>query len=190
MKKSVLIVLIVAVCMLVALSFGVTYALIIRENTAESVITMGDLSISTEQITEDSGTPEPASGDIAIIPGRKNSLIFKVKNEGSLDAYIRVEIDKKITLAQGVSGIADPQIINFKINETDWEYRDGYYYYKKPLKSGEKTEPLYTSVSFDKNLPNMYQDSTAVTNTYVSATQVKNNGTDVFNATGWVSEKS
>ena len=72
------------------------------------------------------------------------------------------------------------------MNTEDWtELEDGFYYYNDVLKAGDTTSPLFTSVIFDKSMGNLYQNCTVNIDVQAQATQVANNGTNVFEAKGW-----
>jgi len=188
MKKILLISLLSAMCILLTVTG--TLALITSETTGVNVITMGNIKVATIEtaVEEAGGIPKPFEGTFTVIPGRQNSWIFEVENRGNQDAYIRVSIDKVINLANGVSGTPDNDVMQFAINNTDWQYQDGFYYYKKPLAANAKTTPLFTAVSFDAAAGNLYQMATATADISVSATQVKNNGATATEALGWLEE--
>lgn len=71
-------------------------------------------------------------------------------------------------------------------NDTDWTAgEDGYYYYNEILAPGEVTEPLFTTVSFDTGMNNLYQNSTAAVDVAAYGVQADNNGDTVQEAQGW-----
>lgn len=64
----------------------------------------------------------------------------RVKNTGDVPCYVRVFAE-----------FEDPDVrqkIEVDYNSVDWSEKqdDGYYYYKKPIASGESTEPLFTTL--------------------------------------------
>lgn len=188
MKKKLLIALIaLAAVACIALAVGVTVAYNTQNNIGVNVVTMGDLKIAAIQtaIPEGESTPRPFGGTFDFVPGRQGSWIFEVENRGRQDAYVRVAVQTVITLAKGVKGEPDPAMIELDCNTQDWEYRDGYYYYKTPLGAGKKTEPLFTAVRFSPEAGNIYQQAGVSADIRAQATQVKNNGNNVFEAAGW-----
>lgn len=189
MKKILLISLLSAVCILLTVTG--TLALITNESTGVNVVTMGNIKIATVETSYDdvSQTTKPFEGNFTLVPGRRSSWIFEVENRGEQEAYIRVSIDKIIRLADDRSGTPDPEVMQFEINDADWEYQDGYYYYKQPLAVHGKTTPLFTAVRFDAAAGNLYQKATATAEFSVSATQVKNNGATATGASGWLNEE-
>ncbi len=186
MKKIVLLSLLAALC--IAVGITGTLAVITAEESSENVVTMGNLKIAAIQTTLVPGneTPQPFKGGFKLVPGREYSWILEVENCGNQDAYIRIGIDKVIELADGVVGNPDTSLLQLAFNETDWQYKDGYYYYNAPLLAGEKTAPLFTSFVFSKDAGNMYQGSTATADIHIFGTQVKNNGADATEASGWL----
>ena len=64
----------------------------------------------------------------------------KVKNEGSVPCYVRVFAE-----------VCDPEerdAMDIDYNTSDWiKNSDGYYYYSRILKTGEESEPLFTTLT-------------------------------------------
>ena len=75
--------------------------------------------------------------------------------------------------------------VNKALNTEYWKEKDGFYYYKDVLNPDETTKPLFTEVLFSSKMGDIYQQSKATINVIAYATQVANNGTDVFTAAGW-----
>ena len=178
---------VVAIC-LSLVTYG-TLAYFTHEDTATNVITSGNIKIELQEtaITEDGQIVEfeQSQDRFNVMPAQSVSKIVKVQNTGDNDAYIRIAIDKAINLAEGVEGTPDTDLISMDFDYDNWTLKDGYYYYNKPLAPGETTKALFNNVKFDPAMDNMYQNSTAIINVDAQATQVKNNGTDVFTAAGW-----
>lgn len=65
-----------------------------------------------------------------------------VTNTGNIDAYIRVAIVANAVDAEGniIAGTAP----SYTINETNWQYLDGYYYYKGAVAPDGTTKELFT----------------------------------------------
>ena len=68
------------------------------------------------------------------------------KNEGSVDCYVRVfaEVEDPI--------VSESLKIDFNDREWTEKQNDGYYYYRKVLRSGEVTEPLFTQITAAKDI--------------------------------------
>ena len=65
-----------------------------------------------------------------------------VTNTGNIDAYIRVAIVANAVDENGniIAGTAP----SYTVNETNWQYLDGYYYYKGAVAPNGKTEALFS----------------------------------------------
>lgn len=177
MKKTIMITVLTIAC--IALAVAGTFALITNEQTTVNVVTMGSVKIEALEVK-----PQTA---LKVVPAASSDWKVSAKNTGSQEAYLRVKINKQITLAQ--TGSADPAIMQFDIDNTYWEYHDGFYYYKQPLAAGAESKPLFTKVSFAETAGNLYQQATADAAITIYATQVKNNGSSALNALGWPEEQ-
>ena len=186
-KKKIFSLAVVLICLSV-LGSG-TLAYFTDSTTAHNVITTGNIDI---ELIETKANGEPFVNVIGVMPGAEVSKIVQVKNVGANEAWIRVSVDKDITLANGNAGDTRYLMtsyqnsgINAIYNSQNWILKDGYYYYKKALAAGETTEPLFNTVLFDTSMGNEYQNSTAQVYVYAEATQVANNGESVLEASGW-----
>ena len=90
-----------------------------------------------------------------------------VKNEGNVDVAVRISYEEywrdgregyqNYTLSPEKDGVR-LAIIEFQ-NETDWELRDGYYYYKHTLAPGESSNSLFKSVTLNCEANMVDEDS-------------------------------
>ena len=194
MKKKVLLLLVLALC-LTATTAG-TLAYFNDDVTAHNVITSGGVNIAIvekQAVPGNDGTTElkdfPKEGITGVMPGTSVSKIVKVKNTGASEAWIRVKVDAGITSAptgQNPNGAAlSTSVMAYDIQSNDWEYKDGYYYYKQPVASGELTAALFNAVTFSKTMDNTYQNCTANIEISAQAVQTANNGATVLEAKGW-----
>lgn len=185
MKKKCLICAFIAICLSIV-AYGTT-AYFSYEDTATNVITAGDIKIELQEwsIPNGGGEPIPFEDVIDVQPGMDISKIVQIKNTGGQDAWVRIALDKAITLADDVEGKVDLSLISYDLNTKYWTEQDGYYYYNTILKADEITEPLFTRVIFSADMDNLYQHSKAVINVKAQATQVIHNGDTVFEASGW-----
>lgn len=181
-KKTVTLALIVALLAICAIG---TTAFFTDRGKATNVITTGGVKIDLLETAVKDGELAPFEDVEGVMPGVEVSKIVEVKNIGESDAYIRVSVEKAITLAENREGEVDLSLVKLDINTADWTEQDGYYYYNSALKPGETTKPLFTVVTFDEAMGNLYQQSTATVTVNAEATQVANNGTDALNAAGW-----
>ena len=186
MKKKVAAGAVLAICLSILIYTTIAY--FNTADTARNVITSGNIKIELQEtaLVNDTEIPFKESQDVYnVMPGQEVSKIVRVENTGSNPAYIRISVDKAIQLAEGVQGTPDTDLISIDYDSSSWTLKDGYYYYNEPLAAGNTTEPLFRNVTFDPDMGNMYQNSQAVIKVSAQATQVKNNGTDVFSAAGW-----
>lgn len=186
MKRKVLLCSIVAV--LVAVAAHGTLAYFTAEDTAINVVTAGNIKIELREmaIPDGGGDPIPfENNQIGIMPGTEVSKIVTVKNTGEQPAYIRIKSDKSIILEEGNKSAVDLSLIECDFNTADWTQKDGWYYYNTPVEAGSETAPLFTTVSFSIDMSNLYKNSKAEIEVDAQATQVANNGTNVFDAAGW-----
>lgn len=112
-------------------------AYFVDKATAKNSFTIGYVETKIE---EDYTPPKDLKPDITF-PKK-----VTVKNTGPNDCYVRM----LVTFSNSQMG--DVCIIDY--NETDWEKdeRDGYWYYKHLLKSGETTKPLFNTVTIPKGV--------------------------------------
>lgn len=184
MKRRLLAAAVIMFC-LSLVAYG-TLAFFTAEDTAHNVITSGEIDIELlEWADAAKTTPFPEDGVSGVMPGTEVTKIVEVKNTGSNKAWVRVKVDKEITLSEGVQGAVDLGLMQLDFDESCWIEQGGYYYYKEPLAPGAVTEPLFASVTFDSRMGNLYQNSTAKVDVTVYAVQVANNGAAVLDAQGW-----
>lgn len=184
MKKRLLAAAVIAICTSMA-AYG-TLAYFTYEDTATNVITAGDVQIDLEEWSRTpDGSLVPFKDIDDVLPGTDVSKIVQVKNTGGQDAWVRVSAEKSIVLAEEAEGEVNLSLVTYDLNTEHWTERDGYYYYNTVLRSGETTEPLFTTVTFSENMTNMYQHSKAYIEIDAQATQSANNGSSVFEAAGW-----
>ena len=87
--------------------------------------------------------------------------------------------------APGVTAELTDEYISVDINTECWIEQGGFYYYYRILQPGEKTEPLFTTVSFAGAMGNEYQNATVEIYVLAQAVQSANNGYDPLMALGW-----
>lgn len=66
-----------------------------------------------------------------------------IANTGENDCYVRVRVS--MSPEEALLIVGDEQV--FGGSKANWGYYDGYYYYKTALKPGEKTTPLFNTVT-------------------------------------------
>lgn len=130
-----------------------------------------------------------AEGGVAnVLPGQAYAKRVSVTNRtGSQEAWVRVKVEKAFQNADGSDFAGDlSAIVLLGLNETDWEYDAGFYYYKYRLSAGETTTPLFVGVQLDGDkLDGSYANKKANVNVAAYAVQAKNNADGARTAAGW-----
>ena len=98
---------------------------------------------NTSTITENF----PTGGDVQ--PNKSYTKEVYVQNQDSVGAWVRIHV--------GFSNSDMGDYVSLNMNTNDWEDGgDGYWYYKRWVKAGEKTSALFTTVSIG-NVPQPLQ---------------------------------
>lgn len=182
MKRKILILSVLAI--LIAMIAAGSLAYYTADTKAHNVITTGDVAIRLNEWADEART-EKFENQTGVMPGKDVTKIVEVKNVGTGSAWVCVQMFVDVYAENG-EGLP-PEPVKLDINDTDWTYQDGYYYYNKPLAPGATTEPLFTTVSFDEQMGNEYQNAKAMIDITAIAVQSANNGETVLEATGWPS---
>lgn len=181
-KKRIAVIAAIVCC--IALVAAGSLAYFTAEETAYNVITTATLDMTLHEETT-GGKPFPEEGITGVMPATEVDKKVYVENTGEADFWCRISIEKSIQAAEGVDAKLNFDHITLDINTADWTEKDGYYYYNRPVKSGEFTEPLFTQVIFGKELGNEYMNATVVIKVHAQTVQCKNNGTSALDAMGW-----
>lgn len=184
MKKKIAVLAALAICIAVAASGTLAY--FTASDTARNVITAGSVEIQLNEMSRlETGELVPFENQRGVMPGQQISKIVTVENTGDNAAFVRLVLSTDIFLNKDHQEKADSTLINLDLNTTDWTQKDGVFYYNNPLAPGEETEPLFTTVTFSKDMGNLYQNSTAMIEVVAQAAQVANNGNSAMTAAGW-----
>ena len=150
---------------------------------ATNVVTSGDLEFIIHEMT-DQGTEFPEEG-VYIIPGDIVSKKVNVENVCEHPFYLRVKMVYGIDSQE----LSAEECFKLNIDETNWEYVDGWYYYKDIVEPGETTPDVFSKVEIVGNkVDNSYIGKTLSLTVLAHAVQSENNpieGTDTFTASGW-----
>ena len=182
MKRKILIVSVIVICLAMIAAGSLAYYT--ADTKAHNVITTGSVDIELNEWANEERT-EKFEDQTGVMPGKDVTKIVEVKNVGTGAAWVCVQMF--VDTYDKNDGQLDPAVVTLDINETDWTYSGGYYYYNKILAPGETTEPLFTTVTFDEQMGNAYQNARAEINIKAIAVQSANNGTTVLEAAGWPS---
>lgn len=166
-----------------------TTAFLTRQVVTDNVLTFGNLKMIIHQTTILSdGTEIPVNEDepTDITYSDRVSRIVRFENVGEHPMYIRVSLKINGISSEGTEFNAD-DMVAYQINEEDWIYHDGWYYYKQPLKSKETTQELMSQIIFVdiSSITNNYPGSRFDMKIDAQAVQSENNAQDVLLAAGW-----
>lgn len=192
MKKKILFVAAVVVC--IAIAAAGTLAYFTSRTTAHNVITSGKIEINLVEYTLDAdGSTQPWDDLTGVMPGETVSKIPHVENIGS-EAWIRVIPVVSVYLADGTRvegntftlGGETHDVIQIDLNTSDWtKGADGYYYYNTAVATGSKTTDVFTTVTINPLLPNEFQNCRIEIDIAAEAVQTANNGETALEADGW-----
>jgi len=183
MKKKMLIIALIAICLAVCASG--TYAYFVTELPTHNVITTNGVSIDLVEMQQDADGNEtefPTDTAVAVMPGSEVSKIVTVK---ALDAecWVRVMASFAFYDADGnevtVSDAELAEAIAIASSSAKWVYNeaDGWIYYSEPLAEGDETEPLMEAVLFNPEMGNEWQGLSFEISIEAEAVQTANNGT-------------
>lgn len=153
---------------------------------ATNVVTSGNIQFIIHETT-DQGTTFPQDG-VYIVPGDIVSKKVSVENVCEHPFYLRVK------LVYGVDSqeLSAEDCFKLDINESNWQYVDGWYYYKGVVEAGATTPDVFSKVEIVGNkVDNAYLGKTLTLSVVAHAVQSENNpvdGTDTFKASGWPQE--
>lgn len=189
MKKKIFSLALIA-CLFAA-TVGSTAAYFTTSEKATNVITTHNVNIAIQEttiVTDANGKTEEIPFGLVtfehVMPTAAVSKIVRVRMpQNSADAWVRVKIDKVVTLADKTVGITDYILIDIKDGWIPGE--DGWYYYEKPLTAGEITTPIFEEVQFSHAMDNTHQNATANIVVTAQAVQTANNAAGVLEAAGW-----
>ncbi|HZK10587.1 MAG TPA: hypothetical protein VFD08_05905 [Clostridia bacterium] len=185
MKRRLLAGLLIIICLLIQIHE--TKAYFSTEKTLHKVITTGGIKIELLEWEDESKIRSlPKNSTEGVMPGREIVKIFQVENTGKNEAYIRIQMEKDIGLKGKIGEEPNLNLMIVNLESSAWTLaEEGFYYYKKVLKPGEKTEPFYLTARFDRSMGNIFQDSRVKVSITAQATQVANNGNSSLKAKGW-----
>ncbi|MGN1456832.1 MAG: TasA family protein [Acutalibacteraceae bacterium] len=178
MKKPIIIGSVCAVT--AAVAAGSTLAYFTAQDTAVNTISTGNLNIAINEYQDSQSGEIPYTDPTTpVMPGDCISKKVRIENTGSGSAYIRAKIDMSFESdeddEQEEQEELSTDLISLNIGD-DWTLADdGYYYYKDIVESGEETTELFTTVTFDNDMGNDYQNKKLNIDIDAEAIQSKNN---------------
>lgn len=187
-KTKTFIAAVVVLLLLVTVWGSVAYYVTIE--TAHNVVSSGGVDIALFELVDENdenGNPKYFSDIHNAAPGETYSKIPYVENLDTGSAWLRNALKVTVTTSDGVVHEIDDwsTILAIDIDEGNWTLNGGYYYYDTALAAGEKTEPMFHSVTIRDDLPAEYLSSTITLKIDAEAVQSANNGSSACEATGW-----
>lgn len=153
---------------------------------AANVVTSGNIQFIIHERT-DSGAEFPAEG-VYIIPGDIVSKKVSVESDCEHPFYLRV----KIVYGVDSKELSADDCFKLNINEANWEFHDGWYYYTGVVNPGETTPNVFSHVEIvGSKVDNSYIGKTLTLSVVAHAVQSENNPvTDgkTYTAAGWPAE--
>lgn len=170
-----------------------TIAFLTKQTETDNVITFGNVRLQLHETTLNEDRQEvefEEETQTDITHTDRLSRIVRVENIGSQPVYLRVALSMSGIEEDGTTFKAD-DYVSYQLNEKDWIYDDGWYYYKTELAPDLTTEELMTEVIFNdiNEITEKYPGSEFKLNIDAQGVQSKNNGEDVTKAQGWPEEQ-
>lgn len=182
MKKRILVVALALI--LVCGAIGGTAAYYVHESQATNVITSGSIKAVLQEWADLKMQTPYTDPTGVVMPSQSVTKVITVENTGANEAWIRV----KLTLASQGDKLPETVTdypVTLDIDAEAWTLKDGWYYYNSKLQPGTRTEPLFTSVTFDTDMNDDWQGAHIYIDAAMEATQVAYNGDHAWEAIGW-----
>ena len=153
---------------------------------ATNVVTSGNITLQINEMT-DQGTPFPEEG-VYITPGDVVSKIVTVENICEHPFYLRVKLVHGINFQE----LPSEDCLKLNIDDKNWTYKDGWYYYTGIVEPGETTPYIFSHVEIvGSKVDNSYIGKTLTLSVIAQAVQSQNNPIidgDTTTASGWPAE--
>ena len=157
---------------IIVLSVGAGYAAKNYGARTRNTISTGVIDIDLSEKRSDGSSFTDLVG---VMPASAHDKRVSVVNSGDEPAWIRVKLEKTVTLAPGKTGVPDPSLVSLDIDASSWQYSSGYYYYTPALTGGSETVPLFTTVSFSSAMDDGYSGCSVQIKVTAEAVQYRNN---------------
>lgn len=191
MKKRIFALAVVLTCLSILASTTLAYFTDI--GTARNVITSGGIGIQVieQQLVGGIMQPWPET-PVPVMPGTAVSKIASAKN---LEQPAWIRMNYTVTVYDAAGKTMDvpagelAEVIVIDANDDAWTQKDGWWYYKTAVNTGETTAPLFEEVIFSgPHMDNKYQNCMVTVDVTAQAVQKANNGATVWEAKGWPEE--
>lgn len=186
-KKTILIAFAAALAILGA---SCTFAFITASLDTKNSITFGNLDLKINETELDSSGNEVEYNTDEMVKLNSNnqlSRIIRIENIGNEPMYVRASLSLAGVDMNGKPLAGIDEVTAYTLNDNDWIYKDGWYYYKEILEPESESEALITGVEFDINqISSRYNGGDFDLDVHVQGVQSKNNDSvDIFSVQGW-----
>ena len=161
------------------------YASFISSTMSSNIITFGNLKMELIETSIDEN-----GNEIRV----KNNENENISLNSSVSRRVRIKnicnhpMFVRIKLSLLLDNEYDNNLNNsvwYDINNEDFLYQDGWYYYLKPLEPGKETDNLITQMNFNLIGLDNYMGKTIKLNIDAQAVQSENQTDNVMSAKGW-----
>ena len=174
--------------LIILLCISGTIAFKTTNETANNIITFGNIKVKLIQTTIDNNGEEVEinnDNEFNITTDSSVDRFIKACNVGKQDIYLRISLNTK-GFDKNDQEFDANNLVDYVTNNQGWIYKNEYYYYHKALKPNECTETLLKKINFNiDKISSNYPDSSYKFKADLQAVQSKNNAEDVLQAEGW-----
>lgn len=190
MRKRKITILIAFAAVLVILGITCSLAFYMVSTDTRNIITFGNLDLKINETELDSAgneIPFDAEEKVKLNKENKLSRIIRFENICDEPMYVRAYLSLAGVDMNGRSLDGINEVTAYTLNENDWIYKDGWYYYKEILEPKCKSTALITGIEFDINqISSRYNGGDFYLDVYVQGVQSKNNEhEDILSVNGW-----
>ena len=161
------------------------YASFISSTMSSNVITFGKLRMELIETSIDENGNEIKVKDNENENISLNSNVsrrVRIKNVCSHPMFVRIKLG--LLLDNNYDDTLNNSVW-YDINDNDYLYKDGWYYYLKKLEPGKETSNLITQINFNLVGLDNYSSKTIKLNIDAQAVQAENQADNVFSVQGW-----
>ena len=153
---------------------------------ATNVVTSGNIRFMIHEKT-DSGADFPTEG-VYIVPGDIVSKQVSIESDCEHPFYLRVKMVYGINAAE----LPVEDCFKLDIDESNWQYHEGWYYYNGIVEPGQTTPHVFSHVEIvGAKVDNRYIGKTLELTVVAQAVQSENNPiteNNTYTASGWPAE--
>ena len=157
-----------------------TFSYFTTQESATNVITSGNIEMELIDVLAEEVTF--SEDGILMLPGDSIKKTVSAKNTGEHPFFLRVKIIKSVN----DENLEVDNCILLNINDENWTYKEGFYYYNSALAPGETAKALFTEVYMNgKQVDNDYLGKYFTVDVCAYAVQSEYNGESVWEAKFW-----